>query len=90
MASVNINIKLTPEQLAEEFAGMTSANQAAFFNHISKIASPWINMQLQHITEEDNLTLAGRRVMHSIGEYSHWGIVCDLTKQLRNENGISQ
>lgn len=90
MASVEINIRLTPEQLAEEFAGMSSDKQAAFFNHISKIASPWLNMQLQHITEENNLTLGGRRVMQYIGEYSHWGIVCELTKQLRNENGISK
>ena len=38
MASVEINIRLTPEQLAEEFAGMSSDKQAAFFNHISNMA----------------------------------------------------
>ena len=68
----------TPEMIAELFAHMYSDEQAVFFNHVDKIASVWslgdMSMQLQYITDEDGLTLAGRRVMQKIGEYSHWGL----------------
>ena len=76
---------ISPEQLAILFSHMGSDEQARFFNKVAEEASSYINMQLQYITEEDGLTLAGRRVMQSIGEYSHWGIVCKLIKDVRNE-----
>lgn len=73
---------MTPEIVAELFADMDSEGQAAFFNHVAEVASKWqehggggISMQLQHITDEDGLSLAGRRVMQGIGDYSHWGLV---------------
>lgn len=71
--------EITPEIVAELFAGMGSDEQARFFNRVSEVASKWkgmgLYMQLQYVTDEDGLTLAGRRVMQSIGEYSHWGLV---------------
>ena len=73
-----VTIQHTPEELAELFAGLDSEEQARFFNQIAKVASKWrgpFEMQLQYITDEDNLSLSGRRVMQSIGEYSHWGLV---------------
>ena len=70
---------LTPEMVAGMFAGMGADEQAAFFNCVGEISSKWswggMSMQLQYITDEDGLTLAGRRVMQEIGEYSHWGLV---------------
>lgn len=72
---------LTPELIAELFAGMDEDGQARFFNHIDEVASKWHNgrgafcFQLQYITDNDGLTLAGRRVMQEIGDYSHWGLV---------------
>jgi len=70
---------ITPERIAELFCAMGSDEQARFFNHIAEIAQTWkaagLCMQLQWITEDDGLTLAGRRVMQYIGEYSHWGLV---------------
>ena len=71
-------LDLTPEILAEQFAGMDSSEQARFFNHVSAVSSVWARsfpFQLQYITDEDGLTLEGRRVMQYIGEYSHWGLV---------------
>lgn len=69
----------TPELVAELFAGMDSADQAKFFNHVAEISSTWKLagwvIQLQYITDEDGLSLAGRRVMQQIGEYSHWGLI---------------
>ena len=70
---------MTPEIVAELFAEMDSEHQAAFFNHVAAVSSKWhgggLSMQLQHITDEDGLSLAGRRVMQGIGDYSHWGLV---------------
>lgn len=78
-----VSIELTPEELAEEFSRLDSYEQARFYNHLAKIGSNWFDMQLQYITEEEGLTLSGRRVMQSIGDYSHWGLVCNLSKQAR-------
>ena len=67
----------TPEIVAELFSDMYSDEQAQFFNHVAEIATKWngcFEFQLQYITDEDGLTLAGRRVMQGIGEYSHWGV----------------
>jgi len=76
---INEEIKIiTPDMLAELFACMDSSQQAEFFNHVAEVSSKWHNcfeMQLQYITDEDGLTLGGRRVMQGIGEYSHWGLV---------------
>lgn len=68
---------ITPQDVAELFAGMDSDEQAEFYNHVAKIASSWLNMQAQYITDSEKLTLAGRRVMQTIGDYSHWGLVPD-------------
>jgi len=69
---------VTPEIIAELFAELGSDEQAMFFNHVDKVASVWngagLIMQLQAITDDDGLTLAGRRVMQYIGDYSHWGL----------------
>ena len=71
--------EVTPELVAELFAEMYADEQARFFNHVAAVASKWAGiglvMQLQYVTDEDGLTLAGRRVMQEIGEYSHWGLV---------------
>jgi hypothetical protein len=73
---------ITPEVIAELFCDLSSDQQAAFFNHVDSVASTWksdLCFQLQYITDEDGLTLAGRRVMQQIGEYSHWGLVPHLS-----------
>jgi len=72
--------RVTPEVVAELFASMDSAEQARFFNHVGEVSSKWgksggsLYIQLQYVTDDDGLTLAGRRVMDAIGEYSHWGL----------------
>lgn len=79
-------VDATPELVAEMFAGLGSDGQARFFNHVAAVSSTWAApnggwpMQLQWITEDDGLTLAGRRVMQHIGEYSHWGLSCTLSR----------
>ena len=66
---------ITPEILAELFWNLNSEEQARFYNHLDTVADFQFPSQLQSITDEDGLTLAGRRVMGCIGEYSHWGLV---------------
>ena len=69
---------ITPEILAELFWEMSSDEQARFYNRLSEVSDFKFPFQLQSITEENGLTLAGRRVMQSIGDYSHWGLVCTI------------
>jgi len=80
--------ELTPELIAAMFCDLGSDEQARFFNHIDKVASTWtapFSFQLQEITDDDGLTLAGRRVMQEIGNYSHWGL-CDWKANRSQDN----
>lgn len=77
-------VEMTPELCAEIFWSFYSDEQARFFNHIGENASAWNEvMQLQYITDEDGLNLAGRRTMQHIGEYSHWGLVPRGNKEFK-------
>jgi len=71
-------VEATPELIAEMFCGLDSEGQARFYNHIAKTASEWkygdFEFQLTYITDEKCLDYGGRRVMQSIGEFSHWGL----------------
>lgn len=68
-------VEVTPERLAALFAHLGSDEQARFFNALDSEMSGWCwAMQLQYVTDDSGLTLAGRRVMQAIGEYSHWGL----------------
>ena len=65
---------LTPLELAMEFCAMNCLEQAQFFNEIADIVKnqwgrPFV-FQLQYITDEEQLTAAGRQVMEDIGAYS--------------------
>lgn len=75
---MKVSVDMTPEDLADRFAELCSDEQARFFNRVADVSSKWkrgFEFQLQYITDEDGLTLAGRRVMQGIGDYSHWGLV---------------
>ena len=84
MSMTDLKVKLeiqTPEELATVFWHMDSLEQARFFNTLAEISDWRFPFQLQHITESDGITLAGRRVMQEIGEYSHWGLSCNLMRE---------
>lgn len=82
----NCLTELTPKLIAEAFWNMSADDQAIFFNELHIAADFLFPFQLQAITEEDGLTLAGRRVMQSIGDYSHWGITCKILKDKPNDH----
>ena len=68
-----IDVTLTPDELAAEFAAMGDEQQAMFFNELAVITSKWnrpICFQLQYVTDHPALTDEGRRVMAQIGEYA--------------------
>lgn len=67
--------ELDPETIAEAFWALDANEQARFYNHLDRIADFHFPFQLQAVTDSDELTLAGRRVMGAIGDYSHWGLV---------------
>ncbi len=75
--------EVTPELVAMLFSSLCSDEQAIFFNHVAEIADRFdysFPMQLQYVTDDNGLNLHGRRIMQSIGEYSHWGLSCRLTR----------
>jgi len=83
-------VDLTPELIAELFADLDSTEQARFFNHVDECAQRWrlephnlggFDFQLCYVTDDDGLTLAGRRIMQMIGEYSHYGLRTEAVYQ---------
>ena len=67
-----IKVNVTPKELACCFWNMVSEDQALFFNELGAIAGD-LSSQLEAVSRDDgltSLTLAGRRVMKTIGEYS--------------------
>lgn len=68
-----LEVILTPEELAAEFCNMDDKEQAKFFNEIGNIVqntwtSPFV-FQLQAVIDSEHLTDDGRYVMQSVGEY---------------------
>jgi hypothetical protein len=71
--TIDIELKLTPQEIAQEFCNTDSKEQALFFNSVADISSKWRGpfcCQLQAITDEECLTNEGRFVMEQIGNYS--------------------
>ena len=70
---VPIDVEITPDELAAEFASMDDDEQAHFFNALARIVKKWRHpfpVQLQYITDNDVLTNDARHIMQSIGEYA--------------------
>ena len=68
-----IKVNVTPKKLACCFWDMVSEDQALFFNELGAMAKGYLSSQLEAVIQVDgltSLTLAGRRVMKTIGEYS--------------------
>lgn len=75
MIEITTKISLTPGQLAREFVGMDSGDQAKFFSCVDQERNAWRGeslfiFQLQSISDSEHLTDGGRRVMELIGEYA--------------------
>ena len=72
--TVNAEIELTPEEIADIFSNMSSIEQAKFFNRLAKLVKEWsthaggFNMQMEWVRREKELTKEGRDIMKIIGE----------------------
>lgn len=66
-----IELVLTPEQVAEEFAEMDSDQKVRFFNRLGTLFYGWAEaedgQQLQMVAESSELTAAGLGNMAAIG-----------------------
>lgn len=70
---INVDINLSPWDLAAEFANLNSNDQARFFNHLATITEKWpggMAGQLQFVTDDPLLSDEGRAAMSLIGEYA--------------------
>lgn len=83
---MDVQVSLTPEEVAERFWEMDNHEQARFYNRLAELGGSYrFSMQLQYLTMDDGLTLAGRSVMQEIGEYSHWGLTCGLSEETKRK-----
>jgi len=74
MIKKNVEIELTPEELAAEFARMNSDDQALFFSELSRIVGKWDTdfiFQLDYICNSKYLTENARVTMREIGNYAY-------------------
>lgn len=69
---IMVDVKLTPDELAFEFANLGDEQQAMFFNELAILTAKWERpfcFQLQSIIDNPALTKEGRSIMQEIGEY---------------------
>lgn len=68
--NIEVEVRLTPEELAGEFWSMGGDEQALFFNKLGDLAQHRLPMQLQYVQDSTNLNQEGRYAMRAIGNYS--------------------
>lgn len=73
---VEVDYKVSPEELAVAFCDMDCGRQAEFFNAVAREVKGWpgsFAIQLQAVTDEKCLTDAARYIMFQIGAYGPLG-----------------
>lgn len=69
--NLDIEVKVTPNQLADLFCSMDDREQANFFNCVYDISQTWpscnFDMQMLSVSRCGHLTAGGRDVMQTIG-----------------------
>ena len=71
--TVEVDVIVTPAEVAEAFCCFFAEDQALFFNEVAKQVSKWkapFCFQLQYITDCPLLSDDARYVMQQIGEYA--------------------
>ena len=69
---IDIDVEMSPEDIADCFCELHDDGQALFFNRIAEVVATWGNpfcFQLQSIADNKVLTGDGRKIMRQIGEY---------------------
>ena len=68
-----LQIELSAEDVARAFCEMDSDEMTAFFNIVAIGITTWTGpfcMQMQYITDNEQLTAEARSIMRQIGDYS--------------------
>ena len=69
--NIEVEVDLTPGEMAVEFWELADVDQAAFFNALGKLAQHMLPMQFQSVQDCDVLNQDGRYAMRVIGDYSN-------------------
>lgn len=91
LKTVDVEIELSPIEIAHVLCGMDSDYQVAFFNALGDVAGSKLPFQLQSVTDSDHLTADGRHVMGMIGDYASPNITYDnyKLKEEREQLGLA-
>lgn len=71
--SIEADINISVDEVADMFCNMDGEQQAAFFNRIGENVKTWsahFVFQLQSIVDTETLTIDGKQIMYEIGQYS--------------------
>ena len=71
--TINTEIEISPEEIAELFCKLDDFDQARFFNKIPEIIKNWggeFAVQMETMIGHATLTDEARAIMRTIGEYS--------------------
>lgn len=72
LRNIDVDIDMSPENIADYFCDLSSSEQAIFFNRIAEVTAKWAGpfcFQLQCIVSSNMLTREGKEIMRQIGEY---------------------
>lgn len=70
--NIDVDINMSPENIADCFCDLHSDEQAIFFNRVAEVTATWgapFCFQLQYIIDSNMLTREGEEIMCQIGEY---------------------
>lgn len=84
--SIQSEVSINPNQVADLFCSMDGGEQADFFNMVAENVAKWDNpfvLQLQAIIDTEKLTLGGNQIMREIGEYAY-GLTSKKAKEVDN------
>ncbi len=68
--SVEVDVFISPEEMAIVFWSMGEDEQARFFNRLGYQTGFKLGAQFEAISKSDNLTTDGRFVMQLLGEFA--------------------
>jgi hypothetical protein len=72
--TIEVDIKIIPQTVADLFCSMDAHEQAVFFNAIAADVKTWpacnFDLQMQYISDSPLLTENGRKIMKTIGQYA--------------------
>lgn len=72
LRNIDVDIDMSPENIADYFCDLSSSEQAIFFNRIAEVTAKWgtsFCFQLEYIVSSNLLTREGKEIMRQIGEY---------------------